>query len=321
MIHFQTGRRRSLKNIVAGIGALSVGALVGCTKSSTLKQQDNKGHKFRFCLNASTIRGQKLGLMREMEIASEAGYDGIEIWIQSLQQFINEGGTAAEVKEKATKLQLKLEGAIGFAQWIVDDQETRKKAMEQAAKEMELLQSIGCFRLAAPPAGAVRDVHIDLNDAAMRYKELLILAEKYEVQPLLELWGFSENLSKMAEVMYVATAAGHPNAAILADVYHLFKGDSSIQSLKLLDGNVLPVFHMNDYPASLEREIIADKDRIMPGDGVAPIHEILKILHQKQTEIVLSVELFSEKYWQQDPLQVAKEGLAKMQSVVQTIIS
>jgi sugar phosphate isomerase/epimerase len=55
----------------------------------------------------------------------------------------------------------------------------------------------------------------------------------------------------------------------------------------------------------------------MPGDGVAPMDKILKMLHEKNTPVVLSLELFNEDYWKKDPMEVAKIGLEKMKMVVE----
>ena len=43
----------------------------------------------------------------------------------------------------------------------------------------------------------------------------------------------------------------------------------------------MEIFHINDYPGEPSREEIADKDRVYPGDGVAPMNQILQDLHKK----------------------------------------
>ena len=54
----------------------------------------------------------------------------------------------------------------------------------------------------------------------------------------------------------------------------------------------------------------------MPGDGTAPLPQILRDLRAGRGRTVLSLELFSRKYWEQDALEVAKIGFEKMQRVV-----
>jgi 2-keto-myo-inositol isomerase len=306
-------RRKMLQKSMATLGASMVFAN---TPSFAGKSKPTKSN-FTYCLNTSTISGQKLGLMGEMDIASKAGYDSIEIWMRDLETYINGGGKAEDVKKKASDLGLRIEDAISFPKWIVDDEATRNDALEQAKRETALLAQIGCPRIAAPPIGATEIPGLNLNQAAERYAQLLEACTANGVRPLLEIWGFSANLNRMSDALFVASASGGHNAAILADVYHLHKGGSAVESLALVDGNALPVFHMNDYPGVPGRESIADKDRVYTGDGTAPLKTILKILHDKNTPIVLSLELFNRDYWQQDALLVAKTGLEKMKLAVE----
>jgi sugar phosphate isomerase/epimerase len=73
---------------------------------------------------------------------------------------------------------------------------------------------------------------------------------------------------------------------------------------------------MNDYPSDPPREKIADRDRVYPGDGIAPLKQILADLRRLNPEMVLSLEVFNPAYWKTDPLDTAKTGLAKMKSAV-----
>ncbi len=277
--------------------------------------------KFSYSLNTSTIREQKLGLMAELEIASKAGYNSIEIWMNSLNDFLAQGGKPADVRKKAADLGLKIIDCIGFHKWIVDDATERNAALELAKKEMDILAQIGCQFVAAPPFGAHNiDTQINLNAVTERYYNLLKIGDQTGVIPQLEMWGFSKNLHLMGQVMYVAAETGHKNACILSDVYHMHKGGSQNSALQLVAGHGLHVFHVNDYPAQPKREEIKDSHRVFPGDGVAPLNQIFKDLHQKNVPITLSLELFNETYWKMDALAAAKEGLIKMKAAVQKAI-
>src|SRR4030095_101470 len=48
---------------------------------------------FRFCLNTSTISGQKPGLKGMIEIAGAAGYDGMELWINDIRDYLKQGNS------------------------------------------------------------------------------------------------------------------------------------------------------------------------------------------------------------------------------------
>jgi 2-keto-myo-inositol isomerase len=271
---------------------------------------------FRYCLNTSTVRGQELSLPEQIDLAASAGYDGIEPWIRDLQEFVRGGGKLEDLRRRIEDAGLEVPSAIGFANWIVDDDQERRQGLETAREDMRLVKQIGGTRIAAPPVGATQQNDLNLFAAAERYRRLLEVGVEEGVVPQLELWGFSQSLSRIGEMAFVASEAGHPDACLLPDVYHIYKGGSEFQGLGLLNGRTIHVFHMNDYPAEPPRATISDRDRVYPGDGVAPLTEILQILHGAGCRAMLSLELFNPTYWEQDALEVAKTGLEKMKQSV-----
>ena len=271
---------------------------------------------FRYCLNTSTIRGQKLGIVREIEVAAAAGYDAIEPWVRDIESYQKEGGSLSDLRKRIEDAGLTVESAIGFSPWIVDDEATRTKGLEQAKREMNLLAKIGGKRIAAPPSGATKQTDLNLFAAAERYGQLCELGDETGVVPQVEVWGFSKSLSRLGESVFVAIESGHPSACLLPDVYHIYKGGSDFTGLKTLGPQAVHVFHMNDYPADPPRETINDRDRVFPGDGVAPLTDILQLMHSIGFDGVLSLELFNPTYWEQDAVSVAKTGLEKMQNAV-----
>jgi sugar phosphate isomerase/epimerase len=273
--------------------------------------------RFRFCLNTSTIREQKVGIVREIEIAREAGYDAIEPWMDALHQYVAGGGSLPDLKKRLQDAGLVVPSAIGFAQWIVDDADARKQGLENARRDMDLLAQIGGQRIAAPPVGAQDKPGPDLATISQRYRALLELGDNLGVIPQCEVWGFSKTLSKLAETAYVVIGANHPQACVLPDVYHLHKGGSGFDGVRVLSQLGMQVFHLNDYPAQPGPDQINDSHRVYPGDGVAPLVPLLRTLRTVGFAGFLSLELFNREYWKQDPLQVAQTGLRKMQAVTQ----
>ena len=294
----------------------AMSAMAAVSASSILPAQAAaKNESFIYSLNMSTLRGHKLGFRKELEVASKAGYGSVEIWINTLQDYLKEGGSLPEAKRIVGDLGLKVEDAIGFAPWIVEDQTTRSKGLEQLKLEMDQLAAIGCKRVAAPPMGATTGEALDLAAVAERYRAILELGDKTGVVPHLELWGFSKNLSRVGEILYVAAEADHPSARVLMDVYHLHKGGSGMDSVKNVGKPLVEIFHINDYPAAPPREAITDADRVYAGDGVAPLKDLLKALKNPDKPVILSFEVFNKDYYGQDPLLVAKTGLEKMKKV------
>jgi 2-keto-myo-inositol isomerase len=312
--------RRQLLSRAAGV--LAAGAIAGNVLADESSAPPTKpspapvAEPFGYCLNTSTIRDAKLPLAEVVELSAKAGWQGLELWVGDIQRFAEEGGSLGDLKKRIADLGLVVASAIAFAPWVVDDDAERAAGLEQAKREMEIVRQIGGQRIAAPPAGATNQTNLNLDQAAKRYRDLLIAGDAIGVVPQLEVWGFSKSLSRLSEAMYVAAEARHEKACILPDVYHLHKGGSDFAGLRLLSGQAVHVIHVNDYPAASSREVLRDADRIYPGDGVAPLSSIFRDMYAAGFRGMLSLELFNPDYGKQDPLTVARTGLEKTRVAV-----
>jgi len=302
-------RRELLGGATAALGAALTGAL-------PVAAANDKTEPFMYMLNTSTIQGQKLSLVEEIEIASRCGYQAVEPWIRELDQYVKDGGNLKDLGKRIADNGLTVESSIGSAEWIVDDDARRKKGLEQARRDMDMVRQIGGKRMAAPPAGATDRTDLPLLKIAERYRDLFDVGERIGVTPMVEFWGPSKTLSRLGEALMVAVESGRANACVLADVYHLYKGGSGFTGLRLVGASALSVIHVNDYPATPPRAEITDAFRVYPGDGTAPLKQMFRDLHAIGFHGFLSLELFNHEYWKHDALLVARTGLEKLKAVV-----
>lgn len=280
---------------------------------------NHAGGAFRFCLNTSTIRGQNIGLLKSLEIASAAGYDGVELWVSDIRDYLKQGNKVDTLAKFIADHNLTVEDAISFTTWMVNDAAKRKAGLQELEEEMKIMAALGCRRIAAPPSGVDKNEPVDFQQAGIYYREILELGRKYKVMPQLEFWGASGTLYCLGQALAIAAAANDPDARILPDVYHLFRGGSGFNGLKLVSGKAIEIIHMNDYPGNKPVNEQTDGDRVYPGDGVAPLKQVLQDLRAMGGTKVLSLELFNKTYWTQDPLLVAKTGLQKMKALVNAL--
>ncbi len=316
----ELSRRDWLKTAGAGFAATSL--TLGCAMPAAAASSSSDYGPFRFCLNTSTIRGQKLTLEQEIDLAAKAGYSGIEPWINEIENALSRGVTLAELQQRIDDAGLKVESAIGFAKWLVNDDAERAQGLEQLRRDMEWVKALGGSYIAAPPSGmqSANAPVVDCATAGERYRAALEVGDALDVTPMVEVWGFSKNLSRLGDSVACALESAHPRACVLTDVYHIHKGGSDSRSLRMLSGKALPVMHMNDYPDRPRAEL-SDADRVYPGDGVAPLTDILRVLQSIGFEGALSLELFNRDYWAQDAAVVAKTGLEKMQAAVKAALT
>jgi len=298
-----TSRRQLLKTLALAPLAATAGTVHAAPAHNVSTQ-------FKYSLNTSTIRGQKLSLPKIIELTARAGYDGFEPWMMEIEAYVKEGKTLSSLKKLASDAGLEFFDCIGFPTWMAQDEEKSRVGFAQMEKEMGILSELGCTRVAAPAIGT--EAPLDLLKAGERYKKLLELGRKTGVMPQLEFWGAFPSFYHLGQAMAVAAAADDKDAKILADVYHLFRGGSGFEGMKMLDGHSIDIFHMNDFPKEIPRTEQQDKDRVMPGDGGAPMQDLANTLKSKGGQIILSLELFNPTYYAMDAEYVIKTGLDKI---------
>ncbi|MBC8075205.1 MAG: sugar phosphate isomerase/epimerase, partial [Chloroflexales bacterium] len=201
--------------------------------------------------------------------------------------------------------------AITFFPWADADAAIQAAGLAQATREMALLAELGCVAVAAPPYGNVADTTLDAMASA--FARLHTAAQQTGIDVYLEFWGRAPRLSRLSEALYIAVESGVADAKLLLDPFHMYTGGSTLQSTGYLNGANIGIVHVNDYPAQPMRAQIADRDRVFPGEGIAPTHDLARQLHQARYDGYLSLELFMETYGGASALEVAQRGRAAME--------
>ena len=129
---------------------LPAAAAVTRALASPAPAADQPAEPFIYCLNTSTISRQKKSLVEEIEIAARAGYGAIEPWSRELEAHVSQGGKLKDVAKRTRDAGMVVADVIAFFEWIVDDDERRKKGLEEARRVMDLAQQVGSVRVAAP---------------------------------------------------------------------------------------------------------------------------------------------------------------------------
>src|ERR1700761_5060120 len=109
MANFSSNRRQALKAL-----GITAGASLLKLPISAMAASNKTKPAFKYSLNMSTIRGQKLGFIKELQVAAKAGFTSVEIWIDTFQTYLKNGGSTTEAKKVIDGLGITVENAIGF---------------------------------------------------------------------------------------------------------------------------------------------------------------------------------------------------------------
>ncbi|QDT96120.1 sugar phosphate isomerase/epimerase family protein [Gimesia aquarii] len=266
---------------------------------------------FLYSLNASTIRTTPL--LDKIRITAEAGYGGIELWFDEVEAFISEGGDLESISQAIQDTGLAIPTMIMLRDWWSATPEEYAQVFDRCLERIKLAARLGAEYVIACPHREKPDYDL----GAQRYRELLEVGITAGAKPAVEFLGFVEDVTTIEDALQIVEKSEHPQATLVLDPFHVFRGGGSIETLAKLKPEQIAISHFNDAVDTIPRETQMDPDRVLPGDGHLDLSHYCRLLKQIGYQSWLSLELFREDLWQQDPLEVAKLGLERMQSLAE----
>lgn len=261
----------------------------------------------QYCLNSSTIR--PAALMEKIRIAGQVGYRAIELWNDDLQAYQEQGGSLGDVRKALEDYGLVVPTVIALHGWLGSEGEAHTQALEEAKRRMEQAVDVGAeFIVSSPPMDSC-----DLSCGGVDYRELLELGRSMGVRPAMEYLGFVQSVYTIEQAWQIVEDADHPDSSLIMDPFHILRGGGSIESIALVPADKIAIWHWNDAPSDKPFAEQTDADRVMPGDGIGPLQRIEELALAQGYEGFVSLELFNPALWEEDPEEVARIGLDKMQ--------
>jgi sugar phosphate isomerase/epimerase len=306
-------RRQFLQSTAVVGGALT--ATAAASAKEPKKKYQDKSSPWPVVLNASTIR--PCPAKDKIRIAAEVGYDGIELWMNDLEELEKGGANLKDVANEIKDRGLFVPNIIGLWDSMPPTQEEWEKSLEKTRDRMRMASAVGSIHVAALPFPDREN--FDLAWGTDRYRDLLRIGRTdYNLAVTMEFIGFLKGVHRLGQACCIAVDSDEPTATVLPDTFHLYRGGSGFNGVKQLQPEFIADFHWNDVPATPAQFETKDKDRVMPGDGILPLTQCLKDLNEIGYTGPLSLEIFNEDYWKMDPKEAATIGLDKMRTNIAT---
>ena len=119
---------------------------------------------FKYALNASTIRGTPI--LKQIEVAREAGYDAIELWFADVDAHLAAGGTMTELRRALDDHGLAVPTCIYLGDWFDASEVNWHRVLEVCTRRLGQAAQLGASHvIAGPPLGRA-----DVALGARRYR-------------------------------------------------------------------------------------------------------------------------------------------------------
>jgi 2-keto-myo-inositol isomerase len=268
-------------------------------------------------INGATT--MKATLPQDIAAASSAGFKALEIWAAKLDTYLaaeaNSVETLKALFDKA-RLQPASFNSIEFITFRPPAEYEKIKA--RCRQLCELGQSLGCQKIVVVPSPTPAGVGWgEIKNKSVRVlRDLSEVAAPYNVQLAFEFLGFGWcSVRTLGQCWEIVNEAERANIGLVIDTCHFYAGGSDLQSIEQVDASKIFIFHINDVE-DRAKDTIQDAHRLLPGEGVIPLDDILIRLKRIGFDGLCSVELFRPEYWERDPAELAAAARAATLKIV-----
>jgi len=254
------------------------------------------------------------GYRRSLEGWARAGIKNVELTNTLLDEFLKSDSLPA-AKRVLTDLGLTpVSSACGvFGLW--EPNPKRAAQLDAFRKRCEQFASLGLTKIYSPTPTTEKFTEEDYKRGVANMRENGDIAKQFGMIVMAEAVRTSTFIGTLPTMLKMMREAAHPNVAPLLDFYHFWSGLNKLEDLDLIRKGEIGHVHFQDVP-DMPRELLDNTTRIIPGDGVAPLNQMLRTLADKEYSGPLSVELFLPKFQQGDPYEVAREIRQKCEAVM-----
>ena len=194
-----------------------------------------------------------------------------------------------------------------------------ERIKDYTEKLMNIGNHIGCDTIITVPSfleDPTMNNSIIIDKTVERLKILAKLAERYDFRLGFEPLGFPNcSVRKIGTALKIIENEELPDMGLIIDTFHYFVGEHSINELDTIKLEKLWLIHINDAIEKPFKEL-QDSNRVLPCQGFFNLEMFVNKLKSKGYNKWISLELFNEQLWNEDPYTVAKNSMDSLKKLI-----
>ncbi len=263
---------------------------------------------------ASTM---KTDLPGDIRAASGKGYDFIEIWAKKMEAFLTDH-TLDDLKGLLKTAQLK-PLAINSVEFITFNSSWEKTNTANTIKKYaEAADQLDCPYIVLVPSPRPPGI-LDREVYEESVRVLTKISDWYknnQVRFAFEFLGFPWcSVSTLEQCLEIIQGVNRNNIGLVLDTFHFYAGGSKIETIEKVDQDKLFILHINDAE-NLPKEKLQDGHRLLPGEGIIPLKDIISKLKSIHYDGPVSIEMFRPEYWVRPPEEIARKGIQAIKKFI-----
>ncbi len=251
---------------------------------------------------------------KDVEDYAAGACRSIELWLGKLETYLDRHSTD-DVRRLLAEHEMAAPAASFQGGLLTSQGEHRKEHWASFNRRLALCRELGIGTLVVAGDIAGPLTQQDFERIQLSLRQAGEAAAQHGVRLALEFQGraaFANNLQTAAALV---AEAGVPSLGLCLDVFHYYIGPSKPEDLGYLTADNLFHVQLSDV-AGQPRELVADGDRILPGDGDFVLGPIVDHLRAIRYGGAVSVELMNPGIWQVPPRQFGEIAMTALRKVL-----
>jgi 4-hydroxyphenylpyruvate dioxygenase len=264
------------------------------------------------CISEATT--MPASFAEDVQAYADAGCSAMEVWLTKLENHLA-AHSAADTRKLLEDRQMTLAAAAYQGGLLLSQGEQRRAHYDHFRRRLDLCQQLGIGTLLVVADFADAVDAVALERAVVSLRQAAQWAAGFDVRLALEFRGRSTFCSSLDTALALVAQCGEPNVGVNLDIFHYYTGPSKFEDLGLLTPANLAYVQLCDV-VGIPRELAADADRVLPGDGDFQLGPIVQHLRAICYDGWVSLELMNPTLWQTKVSQVAELGMMALRRVL-----
>lgn len=270
----------------------------------------------KLAVNQATLMKTPMDVF--LKAISDAGFTGVELRRDQTFEFLKKN-SIADLKRLLKDNNLECISFNAVELFSLCSEDEFQSILLYTERLMEIGNQIECGMIITVPSFVPEtplSEDIIVSKTEDRLKILADLASIHEFKLGFEPLGFPNcSVRKLDMALKIIESEGLPKMGLVIDTFHFFVGEHAIGELDSVELEKLWLIHIND---SIKRPIneLQDSHRVLPGQGFFSLDLFIQKLKQIGYDKWISLELFNEKLWQEEPYRIAKESMEALRKII-----
>ena len=252
-------------------------------------------------LHAGTLRNASF--LELCDAAVAGGFAAITLYPTHVRRARAAGASFSEMRSALRERGLALADLDPLLNWLPGDNFPNELNATEA-EHYETAEALGARSLNVAQAFRPK---VDIDEAAEALAGVCDRAWEHGLLITLEYLPWA-GIPDAATARAIVERCARPNATLMIDSWHTFRGPTTEEQLRALPGKLIGSVQINDAPREPVGDLLTETTsaRLLPGEGAIPLVRWLRLLDAIGSRAPIGVEVFSTALDRLPPSEVGR---------------